>query len=561
MMKPSTPCALLLFLVAAMPALAQSHPHARCLTPLLAERRLAPEKIDPALLAILNQLCSGPSEPGGRPTKQANVLTSGGHFRVHYDTQGENAVAPRDIDGNNVPDFIDSVGFYLEYAWRVEIDEFGYDAPPSDRRGIGPEIDVFICDLPAQFYGGAQTENDNVLSEDPARVHGYLILDNDYAGYPTPGMDGVRVTTAHELHHIIQFAAYRDALEPFSRVSQFALYEATATWLEKKVHPDLHDWRQYADELLRNPQKYGFSTHNTGDFTSGYGHVLYIDYLEKRFGRDVVREIWDDFRTRETFDAIDATLMRRDFNLARSYCEFGEWAYYTGYRARDTALLKEAPGLPAMRPAQTTMLQGSETSFDGELFPLSFGLYRLLLGTSNPNIRDTVDFLVTNSRSNLGMGGPTVDMEQFRIDISTDERPDYLPLARDEATIYYRLVPLAGGSADAFCLDVIDDSVNTIVGIRTSPQPFINKPGEEILFSVDGASDEVLNARLWIYTTAMTRVTEVSQTGLKGRDNQLGVLWNGRDRHGEAVPTGIYIYELSINGKPPVLGKIAVVRE
>ena len=553
---------LLASTLAAQPSHHSSTPHPRCATPYLIQHAHAPEKTPASLLDALDSFCPGPSEQNGRPIKQRNILTPGGHFRVHFDTEGENAVAPRDLNGNNIPDYIDSVAFYLEYAWQVEVVEMGYAPPPPDNRGPGPEVDVFICNLSLQFYGGAQTDNNNVIGQNPTRVHGYLVLDNDYVGYPARPMAALRVTTAHEFHHIIEFSAYRTALAPYSSISQFSLYEATATWMEEKVHPDVDDWRQYVEELLQNPQNYGFSTHNTGDFTTGYGHMLYITYLERKYGPDVIREIWEEFRTRESFPAIDAVLMRRDFNLSRSYCEFGEWSYYTGYRARDTSLLKEAPGLPALRPVTSVLLDGSETAFEDELYPLSFGLYRLLLPAENVNIRDTVDFLVTNSRSNIGAGGPALDKEPFRVDISRVAHADYTELNRgDRPPIYYRLRPLGSGSTDVFCLDVISDQINTVVATRTSPQPFINKPGESLLFAVPGAAEEVQRVKLWIYSPAMRRVAEVEQFGLQERDNQLGVLWNGEDMHGERVPSGIYIYEMSVNGATPVLGKFAVIRE
>ncbi|MBC8146040.1 MAG: hypothetical protein H7X80_10685, partial [bacterium] len=61
--------------------------------------------------------------------------------------------------------------------------------------------------------------------------------------------------------------------------------------------------------------------------------------------------------------------------------------------------------------------------------------------------------------------------------------------------------------------------------------------------------------------SALTRVAEITQDGLKSRDNQLGVLWNGLDHQDNRVPSGVYLFEMSINGGKPVLGKIAVVSE
>ena len=537
----------------------ERHEHIRCLTPYLVQQVVDPGKLSPSILALLNSACPGPTE-NGRPLKQRNALTPSGHFRVHFDTSGTGAVNRRDVNQNGLPDYIDSVAYYLDMAWSVEIDEYGYTPPPSDNRGLGPEIDVYICGLSQNLYGGAQPESDNLIGQNPVRAHGYLMLDNDYAGYPTAGIDGLRVTTAHEFHHIVQFSAYRLAFEPYTSVNQQVLYEATATWFEKKVHPDLEDYRQYVDALLRNPHDFGLSTQDVSDQTTGYAHMLYLEYLEKRFGRDVVRKIWEQFRTRETFDAINAALGAHQFNLSRSYCEFGQWSYHTGHRSRDTAFFKEASRLPALRAAMTTTLTNNETSFEDELYPLSFGLYRLLVPTSNANVRDTVDFLLTNSRSNLGAGGPSVAKEPFRIDISRTPVADYIKL-NDSLELYYRLVSLSGASVDAFCLDVIKGAIDTRIASVTSPQPFINRPGEYLLFAVDAGSEQVQSVRVAIYTVGMARVAEFTQTGLLGRDNQLGVLWDGLDQSGNRAPSGVYFYELAVDNKPPVLGKIAVVRE
>jgi hypothetical protein len=67
----------------------------------------------------------------------------------------------------------------------------------------------------------------------------------------------------------------------------------------------------------------------------------------------------------------------------------------------------------------------------------------------------------------------------------------------------------------------------------------------------------------------MIPIATVRQDGLQGQNNQLGVLWNGRtgtgtlnsQPNGDLAPSGVYIYELSINGSKPALGKIAVVRK
>ena len=74
-----------------------------------------------------------------------SAVSSGGHFRVHYDATGYNAPDPADGDMNGIPDYIDSTLVYLEYAWRLEIDILGFKAPSDDNgSGGGDEIDVYV---------------------------------------------------------------------------------------------------------------------------------------------------------------------------------------------------------------------------------------------------------------------------------------------------------------------------------------------------------------------------------------------------------------------------------
>jgi hypothetical protein len=84
-----------------------------------------------------------------------------------------------------------------------------------------------------------------------------------------------------------------------------------------------------------------------------------------------------------------------------------------------------------------------------------------------------------------------------------------------------------------------------------------------MLIAVDAGGVAINEIKVWIYTSAPARVVEFTRSRLEARDseNVLGVLWDGRDRYNNRVPSGVYIYELSVNGGPPVLGKFAVIRE
>jgi hypothetical protein len=479
--------------------------------------------------------------------------SGGGHFLIHYEATGTDAPSPIDNNANGIPDYIDSVDYYMEYAWDVEINQYGFQAPPPDNLNPGqggPDglIDVYICNLPSIYYGAACPESNNPSGNG---VASYLMLDNDYKGYPTPGIKGLRVTSAHEFNHILQFIYRYD-------LTQRSIYEATAVWFERQVHPDIPDYRQYVDSLLIHPQDYGLSTNRTTTDVTGYAHELYLEYLSKRFGRNTIREIWEAFEHEDQFAAIDDVLHNHSFSLENSYCEFAEWCYYTGSRARDTMYLYDAVKYPTMRPAATRRLEPASENLTviDSLYALSFGLYRLVVPTSNINLLDTVDFVVTNARPDIGKG--TTKREAFTLEIDRQQRTDFTQLALSEQNIYYRLtVP-----SSHFCLyRTINGAVNSIVATRISPQPFLNDGGNQMVFAVDQTQDLIHDIKVWIYTSAMTRVREIEQKELTGANHLLGVVWDGLDNNGRPAPSGIYIYEMSVNGGEPTLGKFAVVSQ
>lgn len=542
--------------------LAEPHPHARCLTFATlsdAER----EKISGQLLGTSSAL----NLDGSRPLLPFSIPSRNNHFLIHYAQAGADAVSIVDNNANSIPDYVDSVAFYMEYAWQIEIDEYGFDAPPQDNQKSGEggpdaRLDVYICNMPSTFYGAAFPETQNQLGD--GRVPSFLVVDNDYdpkTYKQTNGIAALKVTTAHEFHHMVQFG-YRCAITPLSTISQKTLYEATSVWFERVAHPDVRDYVQYTDAFLEAPQKYGFATQDVDDGVTGYAHALYIGYAAKQFGRDVVRAMWEEFRTRESLSAMDAALRKRNSNLQNSWCQFAEWCYYTGKRARDTQYFNDAATLNrsrGMRTAATASLNSGTAMASDLLYPLSFGLYRLVISTDNPNVRDTVDYLVTNAKWDIanGAGGPGAKLEEFTLESDAEERPGFVAITAGADTIvfYKSAVPNQN-----FCINPIVNGAKTnFIAVRPSPQPFVADGGNQLVFAVDNSNELIKTIKVWIYSSAMTRVRELEQTELQGANNLLGAVWDGRDNAGRLVPTGVYLYEVSVNGAPPTLGKVAVI--
>lgn len=541
---------------------AEATPHGRCLTFVVAS-----ETERKKLSAELQGASAASNFDGSRPFLPFSIPSRNNHFLIHYTQTGADAVSKVDNNANGIPDYIDSVDFYMEYAWQIEIEEYGFQAPPPDNQKSGEggpdsRLDVYVCNMPSGFYGAAFPETQNQLSD--GRVPSFLVVDNDYdpAIYKqTSGIAALKVTTAHEFNHMVQFG-YRCAIAPLSTISQKALYEATSVWFERVVHPDVDDYEQYTDAFLEAPQKYGFATNEVDDGVTGYAHMLYLEYLSKQFGKSVVREIWEEFRSRESLSAIDAALRKRSFNLQNSWCQFAEWCYYTGKRTRDTQYFYDAATLNrsrGMRTAATASLSSGAAMASDLLYPLSFGLYRLVIPTENPNVRDTVDYMVTNAKWDIanGAGGPGAKLEEFTLESDAEDRSGFAAITAGQDTVVFYKLTLPH---QHFCINpIVNGSKTNFIAVKPSPQPFVADGGNQLVFAVERTDQLIKNIKVWIYSTAATRVRELEQTELQGANNLLGVVWDGRDNAGRLVPTGVYLYEISVNGGTPTLGKVAVI--
>ena len=237
-----------------------------------------------------------------RPILSESAVSPSGHFRIHYDTSGRDAVDIVDEDGNDIPDFIDEAATALDSAWKLEVDELGYRPPPSDGgAGGGDEYDVYVIEL-----GGANTGyygTTTPLSTGTMPTASFLTIDNNYtdAGYGgtsgcnstrgARGLGALRVTAAHELYHAVHFAYYQP--QPQEAWWQ----EATATWIEEVAYPDVNDYFIYLCAFLSDPSRSLDSGRAVSHDNHIYGASTFVHFLAKRYGRDVIREIWEEHAT------------------------------------------------------------------------------------------------------------------------------------------------------------------------------------------------------------------------------------------------------------------------
>ncbi|KAA0271769.1 MAG: hypothetical protein EDQ89_09670 [Acidobacteria bacterium] len=191
--------------------------------------------------------------------------------------------------------FLNQIGSAIDRSYDVENGTLGWRRAKSDghlgaRRGVGAEgqVDVYVTNLGSNLYGYAA----NDPGQKGARRHAYLVLDRDYRGFPTPPVQSMRVTVAHEYNHILQFGY--DAFE------DLWLFESTATWMEEKVFPEIDDYLNYMPEMARRPQE-----PLTGRSIKVYAEAVWNHWLSGRIGDEAVRRAWEVSRAERHF-AVDA---------------------------------------------------------------------------------------------------------------------------------------------------------------------------------------------------------------------------------------------------------------
>lgn len=195
-------------------------------------------------------------------------------FCVHWTDESSNAP-----DSNG---FLTEVQQSLATSETVENGGLGWKPAKSDgtkgaRNGVGGEgqVDVYITNLGKKLYGYAATDP----GQNGTRRYAYLVLDNDYRGFPGTPLDALRVTVAHEYNHILQFGYDTD--------EDTWLFEDTATWMEEQVYPDINDYLNYLSAFAT-----GTEVPMTGDSIKIYAEAVFNHWLSGHYGAQAIRDVW-----------------------------------------------------------------------------------------------------------------------------------------------------------------------------------------------------------------------------------------------------------------------------
>ncbi len=261
-----------------------------------------------------------------RPVTQMDWITPDGHFHIHYDITGNNAVYNANEDLNpadGIPDYVNRTADYLALAYDSLITSIGFDPPPFDGIQGGDSLyDIYLTDNPGLTTPEAPT---NQYPGRPA-YSSFIQLGHDlrypvrYGDDPLPFL---KASVVHEYFHAIEFAYRAYSANEYT----YWWFESCANWAEERVFDDLNDVYYSLPGYLSKP--YSSLYHTEGSFI--YGSWLWPEYLCERFGPALLIRCWEKFAGFDfAVTAISFALHEAGADLNEEYCLHVIWNYFTG---------------------------------------------------------------------------------------------------------------------------------------------------------------------------------------------------------------------------------------
>ncbi len=470
-----------------------------------------------------------------RPERETSFVTPSGYFRVHYNLSGTEAPA---YDLNELAIALDS-------SYNFEVNYLGYIPPPSDKGAGGDDkYDVYIVNRGSHGsgdYGYTQFEEEVA----PGKYSSFMVIDNDYLGYYSEGIEGARVTVAHEFHHAIQAGSYiwRDQDRYF--------YELSSTAMEEFVFDHVNDYYAYMDDYFRN-------TFRTFSANNGYNLAIWNIFLKEIFGFDILRRQWEMMPQMRALDAINKSIEEQNSSFNLVFNKFGIWTYFTNYRTRPGKYFPEADQYPLVSSLMNRVIDFTPPSMLIKSESKAVANNFIALVNKSEALPDTIVAIVTNSDY---LNGISNSSKSFQYDYKLF---DYDTAGSVKLTDTYHSIFSTESPAFWITTEIINNYLvnegfsSMPKGDYAFPSPFnygkhsfIYIPANPGLFPI---------ADLNIYSSSLELVYSASTNIFKQPNGQTMVKWNGRDNNNNKLASGIYLY-ITKSDDNTTTGKIVIFNE
>jgi len=488
------------------------NPYGKCGTELAFEANRIREKFSQPFGAVVIE---------SAVTLPDSIKSPSGRFTIHFALTGKDSTTY---------EYVDSIAKYEDEAYDLEIIQMGYPKPPFG--ALDSTWHIYLADLGTSgVYGFTQQADSNPFAVSPSglpRFRAFTTIDNDFAepSYPTHGFDAARITVFHEFHHIIQFGSYGWGANDIN------FREMTSVWMEMRSTPEVGDYLQYIDQYLQHiDQVFKFIPGN------GYDQCIWMQFLEKKFGEDIVRNVWQYYSDNNSdfLVSFDSVLTARGTNFCMEYERFGTALYYTGRNFQGSSLFPDARKFDQDALRRTLLQANVPTSFAA--LPASLNIFICGYG------KDTSVIVISRSSDESFTANATLTSKSVLDFQDSFQFPE------------------------TFC-----DSSSTPVFIATRifPDPFVlSGSSDQTLLNILASTNSYppLSISLTIYSASNSLIRHLERARISSQvlaaDPIAGswyVEWDGRDDLGRLVPSGVYFYSIETDGVRDN-GKFVVIRK
>jgi hypothetical protein len=493
-----------------------------------------------------------------RPSCDAYVDTD--HFRIHYDTSGTDMI-------KNWPNtaYRDAVMAAAENCWNEEVTTMGFRAPPPDGSdpdggGGNNKYDIYVQNLGIGLYGYCQpTYFYNGGGYPTNAATSYVVIDNDYAGFPYPDpTDPMKVTVAHEFCHGIQAA---------HDVGEDTWYkECTSVWVEEMIYDEINDYTQYLGTFLN-------SLYRSIDYHDGnmrwYGSCVWNFFLSEYFDPGIVVDNWYQMESSgQTLDMMDVVLTTLyASSMEDAYQEFAVWCWFTGSRDDGTHFDEGSTWTttPIMRGHNSypIAIGGPTPGWEPDHYGCNYVQFNntggaedgFLVTYDGPQLLTVANAAYLNYKDS---GGHYHEYDEIPLN----------PWGNGELTVVgwdgMQFVGLVVANCDAGTNDMnysynaepvqtgVSDGVYSF-GLRAaSPNPF--NESTSIAYSVPAGGGFV---DIVIYDVNGREVRRLVSEPMEAGDGN--AVWDGLDNAGREVASGVYFAKLDVDGLT-ASGKLMMLR-
>ncbi len=449
-----------------------------------------------------------------RPVLSEERVSPSGRFKVHFATSGVDVPAAG---------FVDSTLSIMDQMYALEVESLGFKSPPTEDDGY---YHVYLLDLDG-YYGSTHP-----LGSIGTDVPSYIQCDNDFAEsyYPTRGMNGLRVTLAHEFFHVIQFG-YRVNL------FQVQFYEWYSTWMEDVAYPLIDDYIWYLDGYFAEPQS---SLLRSGD-NREYAACVFVHFIHQTLGIEAIRIAWEEMEANSESTVYDAALVGIEsvrerypdqYQFLNQYAaRYGMWFYATGSRSIDGFGFEDAEYYPE---AVAMTVSSTDISWQGTLGPWGMKLIHIPNGVNDfINIGDGhgIDYL------GMGAGAKTHSGEWtfiWDLDITN-------PIIGQPCFVAFTSIYPNAKTYTVEAIAANNDPGDDIVFKGLYPNP--SAGAMSIEFDVD-PSDEVEISIFNILGQLVWREYRVFNDS-----GPYAINWDGKSNNGIRMPNGTYFVRLKSGSK------------